>query len=152
MISTLAVLPLMLATVAGGPVAKGTASGRFARASDKTYTVAHAIAWVGSPFVSIVLSDQPFDVAAMGKDGAFDDSDLMAHGGASLTLNIDPETRAYVGMRTRDRTGSGADFRCEAPSLLTLAKTDATRIAGRFKCEEHDVTFDAPIVKVPGAK
>lgn len=153
MISTLAVLPLVLATVTEAPAAKGTASGTFARSSDKTYVVAHAIAWVGDPFLRVVLSDKPFDVAAMGKDGAFDDSDLMAHAGASLTLNIDPETRAYVGMRTRDQTGSGADFRCEDPSMLTLTRTtDATRLAGRFKCEEHDVTFDAPIVKVPGAK
>lgn len=37
------------------------------------------------------------------------------------------------------------------PFVLALA-ADRTRVAGRFKCEEHDVTFDAPIVKASGAK
>lgn len=152
MTSNLAVLPLVLALLAQGPGGNGTASGKFLRPPDKTYTVAHAIAWVGNPFVSVVLSDRPFDVAAMVKDGVVDDLDLMDHAGASLTLNIDRGTRAYVGMRTRDQPGSGADFRCEDPSALTLTTFDATRIAGRFKCEEHDVTFDAPILKLAGAK
>ena len=147
MITTLAVLPLVLATVADGPAAKGTASGKFATSSSKTYAVAHAVAWVGRSYVSVVLSDKPFDVAAMGADGVFDDIDLMEHPGVSLTLNLDPATRAYVGLRTRDQAGSGADFRCEDPAMLTLTRTDATHIAGRFKCEEHDVTFDAPFVK-----
>jgi hypothetical protein len=152
MIMTLAVLPFVLATAADGPAAKGTASGKFATSSGKTHAVAHAVAWVGPTYVSVVLSDKPFDVAAMGKDGVFDDVDLMGHAGVSLTLNLDPATRAYVGLRTRDRAGSGADFRCEDPAMLTLAKTDATHIAGTFKCEEHDVTFDAPIVKAAGAR
>jgi hypothetical protein len=151
-LTTLAVLPFVLATAADGPAAKGSASGKFATSSDKTYAVAHAVAWVGRSYVSVVLSDKPFDVAAMGKDGVFDDSDLMAHAGVSLTLNLDPATRAYVGLRTRDQSGSGADFRCEDPSMLTLTKTDATHIAGKFKCEEHDVTFDAPIVKASSAR
>jgi hypothetical protein len=152
MITTLAVLPLLLAAVADGPAARGTASGRFAASASKTYAVAHAVAWLGRSYVSVVLSDEPFDVAAMGKDGVFDDSDLMAHAGVSLTLNLDPATRAYVGLRTRDQAGSGADFRCEDPSMLTLTRADATHLAGTFKCEEHDVTFDAPILKVPSAR
>jgi hypothetical protein len=152
MISTLAVLPFVLAVAAEGPGANGTASGKFTRPGGPTYTVAHAVAWTGSTFLSVVLSDKPFDVAAMGEDGVFDDSDLMAHAGASLTLNLDPATHAYVGLRTRDGSGSGVDFRCEDASMLTLTKSDATRIAGTFKCEEHQVTFDAPMVKAPRAK
>lgn len=151
MIATLAVLPFALAVAADASAANGTASGKFARSQDHAYTVKHAIAWKGRTFLTVVLSEKPFDVAAMGKDGLFDDVDLMEHPAPSLTLNVDPERRAYVGMRTRDQAGSGADFRCEDPAMLTLTKLDEKRVAGRFKCEEHDVTFDAPIV-TPAAK
>jgi hypothetical protein len=30
---------------------------------------------------------------------------------------------------------------------LTLAKADATMVAGKFKCEEHDVSFEAAMSK-----
>ena len=151
-------LLLLALTIPAGGAGKGAASGTF-KYDDKTYTVVDAVAWNEAPFklsdgteirwVKAVLSDKPFDTAAMGKDGRYDDSDLMAHPSATLTITINAANGEFDGIRMRDDKGSGADFRCEGPGLLTVTKNDATTIGGRFKCMEHNVTFEAPILKAP---
>jgi hypothetical protein len=123
---------------------KASASGTF-DFRDKKYAPAHAVAFHEAPFVKVVLSDKAFD-PALGKDGDYTDSDLMAHPSGSMTITIDPERRELVGIRFRNDSGSGADFRCEGPGLLTVKKMDASSVAGTFKCEEHDVTFEAAIL------
>lgn len=132
--------------------ARASASGTF-KYDDKTYTVAHALAWRQDTFLMVVLSDKPFD-PKWGQDGTYTDSDLMEHPSASLTITIDAERRELFGIRMRDAAGSGGDFRCEGPGLLNLTKSDAASIAGTFKCKEHDVTFVAPFLAAskPAAK
>ena len=145
-LGTLSILGLAIPAASAG---NGSASGTF-NYNNKNYTATDAVAWNQDPFVKVVLSDKAFDRVAMAKDGRYDDSDLMAHPSASLTITIDNKNRSLVGIRLRDNAGSGADFRCEGPGLLTVTKSDAALIAGKFKCEEHNVTFDAPLLK--GAK
>jgi hypothetical protein len=156
--STLGTLLLLAVTIHAEAAAKGAASGTF-KYDDKTYTVVDAVAWNDLPvqlsdgtqirFVTAVLSDKPFDPAAMAKDGRYDDSDLMAHPSATLSIMINVTDGELDGIRMRDAAGSGADFRCKGPNLLTVTKNDATTIGGRFKCMEHNVTFEAPILKAP---
>jgi hypothetical protein len=147
-LSILVALPLLVLAVAGEPAGKGSASGTF-NFREKNYSAVDAMAWRDGGFLKVVLSDKPLDRAAMGEDGIYSDVDLMNHAGASLTITIDAEKREFVSIRLRNDTGHGADFRCEGPGLLTVTKADATAIAGRFKCMEHDVTFDAPVLKPP---
>jgi hypothetical protein len=139
--------PILAAIMTTEARANDATSGTF-KYNDKSYTATTALAWRQDPFVKVVLSDKPFD-PALGKDGRYDDSDLMAHPSASLTITLDAASRELVGIRLRDAKGSGADFRCEGPGLLTVTRADAGSIAGRFKCEDHDVSFDAPFLKVP---
>jgi hypothetical protein len=141
-LGTLSILGLAIPAVSAG---NGSASGTF-KYNAKSYTASDAVAWHQDPFVKVVLSDKPFDRLAMAKDGRYDDSDLMAHPSASLTITIDAKNRNLVGIRLRDDAGSGADFRCDGPGLLTVTKSDAAVIAGKFKCEEHNVAFDAPLL------
>jgi hypothetical protein len=145
--SLLCALPLLTLTIATESAAKDSASGTF-NYNDKSYAPTTAVGWREGTFLKVVLSDKPFD-PALGKDGRYDDSDLMAHPSGSMTITIDAQSRELFGVRFRDDRGSGADFRCEGPGLLTLTRADATSIAGKFKCEEHDVTFDAPVLKTP---
>ena len=143
-IPAVSLLALTATAAAADPAASGTFTYR-----DKKYAPSHAVAFVEGPFLKVVLSDKPFD-PALGKDGDYTDSDLMAHPSASLTITIDAESRELYGIRFRDDNGSGADFRCEGPGLLTLGKSPASKVAGAFKCEEHAVTFDAALL--PAAK
>jgi hypothetical protein len=133
----------LLLTAAVQAADEPAASGTF-EYHDKKYTPAHAVAFAG-PFTTVVLSDKPFD-PALGKDGSYDDSDLMAHSSASMTIMIDAERREFYRVRFRDDRGSGADLRCEDPAMLKLEKMDATVVAGSFKCEGHDVKFVAPML------
>lgn len=140
-------IALALALGAAGTVRaadKPAASGRFAY-NGKTYAASAAVAWRQDPFLKVVVSDRPFD-PALGRDGRYDESDLMAHPSASLTITIDAERRELVGIRLRDDRGSGADFRCEDPALLALGKSAPGSIAGTFKCEDYDVSFDVPFL------
>jgi hypothetical protein len=141
--ATLAVSLLTLATMVQA-AEKPSASGTFDY-GDKKYTPAHAVAFHEGRFVKVVLSDKPFD-PALGQDGAYSDSDLMAHPSATMTITIDAENRQFFGVRFRDDKGSGADLRCEDPALLRLAKFEPAVVAGSFKCEEHDVTFEAVVL------
>jgi hypothetical protein len=143
-IVTLSILTL---TTTVGAADKPSASGTFGY-NEKKYTPAHAVAFAEGPFLKVVMSDKPFD-PALGKDGSYTDSDLMAHPSASFTITIDSESRELFGIRLRDDKGSGADFRCEGPGLLKLEKMDASAVAGTFKCEEHDVKFDARVLPAP---
>jgi hypothetical protein len=140
-------LSLLALTTAVAAADKPSASGTF-EYHDKKYTASHAVAFIEGPFLKVLLSDKPFD-PALGKDGAYTDSDLMSHPSGSMVISIDAETRENAGIRFRDDRGSGADFRCEGPGLLTLKKGEPSRIAGTFKCEEHDVTFDAAVLPAP---
>lgn len=140
----LLVLPVLASLDAG---ASGSASGTFLR-DDKRYAAGAAVAWRSDPFLKVAITVKALD-PALGADGSYDDSDLMASS-PSLVITLDAQSRELVGIRLRDDTGSGADFRCEGPGLLTVTKADAASVAGKFKCEEHDVTFDAPLLK--GAK
>ena len=135
---------LLTLTTAAHAADKPTASGTFDY-RDKKYVPAHAVAFHEGPFIQVVLSDKAFD-PALGKDGSYTDSDLMAHPSGSMTITIDAETQRFFGVRFRDDQGSGGDFRCEDPGLLTLKKLEPTAVAGTFKCEEHDVTFDAVVL------
>lgn len=126
---------------------KASASGTF-QYDDKTYVAAHALAWREGDFLKVVLSDKPFD-PKWGEDGTYTDSDLMAHPSASFTITIDAERRELFGIRFRNDAGSGADFRCQGPGLLTLTKVESASVAGAFKCLEHNVTFVAPILATP---
>jgi hypothetical protein len=139
-------LALAAATPAGA-ADKPAASGQF-EYNGKKYGASTAVAFHQGPFLKVVVSDKPFD-PALGSDGGYDESDLMAHPSASLTITIDAESRELVGIRLRDDRGSGADFRCEGPGLLTLAKSAPTSIAGAFKCQEYDVAFDVPFLAAP---
>jgi hypothetical protein len=138
---------LLFLTTTAGAADKPSASGTFSY-NDKKYTPAHVVAFHEGPFLKVVMSDKSFD-PALGKDGSYTDSDLMAHPSASFTITIDVERRELFGIRFRDDKGSGADFRCEGPSLLKLEKMDASAVAGTFKCEEHDVKFDARVLPAP---
>jgi hypothetical protein len=140
-------LSLLILTTTVGAADKPSASGTFSY-HDKKYTPAHAVAFHEGPFLNVVTSDKPFD-PALGKDGSYTDSDLMAHPSASFTITIHSERRELSGIRFRDDKGSGADFRCEGPGLLKLEKMDASSVAGTFKCEEHDVKFDARVLPAP---
>lgn len=146
-VSTIAIAVAVGAAMTAGAADKPAASGTF-EYNGRKYTASTAVAWRQDPFLKVVVSDKPFD-PALGKDGQYDDSDLMAHPSASLTITIDAERRELVGIRLRDDRGSGADFRCEGPGLLTLAKGAPTSIAGAFKCEEYDVSFDVPFLAAP---
>jgi hypothetical protein len=153
-------LLLLALTVPAESAGKGSASGTF-KYHDKTYAVTDAVAWREEPIplsdgtkvqlVKAVLSDKPFDRAAMGKDGRYDESDLMAHPSASLSITIDAGKGELSDIRMRDDAGSGADFRCEGRGLLTVTKNDAATIAGKFKCQEHNVTFEAPYLNASKA-
>jgi hypothetical protein len=139
---------LLTLTTTVGAADKPSASGTF-EYNHKKYTAAHAVAFHEGPFLKVVLSDKPFD-PALGKDGAYTDSDLMAHPSASFTITIVSEDRQLFGIGFRDDKGSGADFRCEGPGLLKVEKMEASAVAGTFKCEEHDVKFDARVLSAPG--
>jgi hypothetical protein len=125
---------------------KPAASGTF-EYNGKKYSPVHAVAFAGA-FTTVVLSDKPFD-PALGKDGSYNDSDLMAHPSASMTIMIDAERREFYRVRFRDDRGSGADLRCEDPAMLKLEKMDASGVAGTFKCLDHDVKFVAPMLSAP---
>jgi len=144
----LGALSVLSVTLTAEAVDKGTASGSF-EYNEKKYTAAYAVAWHEGPLLKVGLSDKPFD-PALGQDGVYTESDLMAHPSASLRIIIDSERRQLVGIRLRDDHGSGADFRCEDPGLLTLKKLDAATVAGTFQCQEYNVTFEASIL--PAAK
>ena len=149
---------ILLMAAAAAPAGKGTASGTF-RYNDQTHTVAHAVAWGEEPmtlsdgtvlrFVTAALSSKPFDRAAMARDGAYDDMDLRNHPAASFTVVFNAKDGAFDRIRMFDQSGHGADFRCEGPGLLTLTRNDKASVAGKFKCQEHDLTFDAPILEAP---
>lgn len=139
---TAASLFALAATVNAGD--KPSASGTF-EYNEKRYAAAHAVAFHEAPFIKVVLSDKALDPKWAG-DGVYDESELMAHTSASLTITIAPEHRELFGIRYRDDKGSGADFRCENPERLKLEKMDASVVAGSFKCEETDVTFEAPML------
>jgi hypothetical protein len=138
---------LLALTTTVGAADKPSASGTF-EYNKKKYTPAYAVAFHEGPFVKVVMSDKPFD-PALGKDGNYDDSDLMAHPSASMTITIAAEERELFGIRFRDDKGSGADFRCEGAGLLKVEKMDASSVAGTFKCAEHDVKFDARMLPTP---
>src|SRR5687768_9191060 len=98
---------LLILTTTAGAADKPSASGTFSY-NDKKYTPAHVVAFHEGPFLKVVMSDKPFD-PALGKDGNYTDSDLMAHPSASFTITIDVEHRELFGIRFRDDNGSGAD-------------------------------------------
>jgi hypothetical protein len=149
---------LLLLAAAAGPAGKGSASGTF-HFRDKTHTVAHAVAWSAEPmtlsdgsvlrFVTAALSAKPFDRAAMARDGSYGDDDMRNHPAPVFTVVFNARDGAFDGVRMFDDTGHGADFRCEGPGLLTLSRNDKASVAGKFKCQEHDLTFDAPILETP---
>jgi hypothetical protein len=145
--SRTAIAVALVSAASAAAADKPPASGTFAY-NGKKYAASTAVAWRQDPFLKVVVSDKPFD-PAYAKDGAYDDSELMAHPSASLTITIDAERRELVGIRLRDDRGSGADFRCEGPGLLTLAKSAPASITGTFKCEEYDVSFDVPFLAAP---
>jgi hypothetical protein len=145
----LVALSLLALTTTAGAADTPSASGSF-EFRGKKYRPAHAVAQAG-PFLEVVLSDTPFDPRWAG-DGVLTESDLMAHPSISATIKIDAERRQFYRITFRDRDGSGADLRCEDPAVLTLNRIDATGVSGTFKCEEHDFTFDAPMLPASPGK
>lgn len=143
-------LVLFAATAAAAGDQAG--SGKFSF-RDVEYVAVDAIAWHTPgeyPSSQVALSDKPFDAAAIGADGVVDDTDLMAHAGATLMVSYMPEDNTVLGIRLRNETGHGADFRCEGQGLLTLTSVQESVIAGTFTCEEHQVSFTAPVLDTPG--
>lgn len=144
-------LAALVAPLAAFAADTGTASGTM-DAAGTVHRLAHAVAWVDphDPASRVVLaSTHPPDPAGAA-DGHYIDAELMGQEGGFLTVNFAADGSYVHGIRTRDLNGSGADFRCEGEGLLTLTRNDAARIAGTFACEEHEVTFDAPILQGPG--
>ncbi len=143
---------LILLASASAVAAEPTASGKFTF-RDVEYDAVHAVAWKTAgdyPSSQIAVSDKPFDAVAIDADGLVNDADLMAHPGATLMISFMPEDKHVLGITLRNDTGHGADFRCEGSGLLTLSKDDDSFIAGTFACEEHQVSFTAPLLSTPG--
>jgi len=149
---TILVSGILIAFAAAATAMEPAASGRFSVADD-AHTAADAVAWHGAgdyPLSRIAVSDKHFDSAAMVADGEIDDADLMDHTGASLLITYRREDLEVIGIRLRNRSGSGADFRCEGQGLLSLSRDDGQVVAGSFDCEEHQVSFTAPVLSTPG--
>lgn len=142
---------LLLLATAYTAAAEPTASGKFTF-REVEYVAVDAVAWnTGGdyPSIQIAVSNMPFDPAAIAADGIVNDADMMAHAGATLMISFMPEDLHVLGIRLRNDTGHGADFRCEGSGLLTISSDSDTSITGRFACEEHQVTFTAPMLATP---
>jgi hypothetical protein len=145
-------LLILLAASAPASAVEPAASGTFSF-RDVEYSAVDAVAWhTGGDYPSsqVAISDKPFDPTAIAADGVVNDADMMAHAGATLTITYMPEDHTVLGIRLRNETGHGADFRCEGSGLLAVTAADDSSIAGRFACEEHQVSFTAPVLATPG--
>jgi hypothetical protein len=143
---------LLLLAIASAVAAEPAASGKFTF-REVEYVAVDAVAWTTGgdyPSVQIAVSNLPFDPAVIAADGVVNDADLMAHAGATLMISYMPEDLHVLGIRLRNETGHGADFRCEGSGLLTITSDSEASIAGRFACEEHQVSFTAPVLATPG--
>jgi hypothetical protein len=148
---TLSALLVTLVTTSAAAAEPG-ATGKFLF-RDVEYIAVHAVAWrTGGdyPSTQIAVSDKPFDPAAIAADGVVSDADLSEHAGASLTISFMPEDKHVLGITLRNETGHGADFRCEGSGLLTVSSDEESLVTGSFSCEEHQITFTAPVLSTPG--
>lgn len=144
----LLVLFVTTSAVGAGPAASGKFSFR-----EVDYVAVDAVAWRTEgdyPVLQVAVSDKPFDPVAIEADGVVSDADLMTHAGASLVISYLPEDTHVLGIRLRNDSGSGADFRCEGAGLMSLSINDDAVIAGRFTCEEHQISFTARVLAAPG--
>jgi hypothetical protein len=136
-------LALLLATPA---LASSTASGNFT-VRDKTYTVADAVTWHGEHGIHILFSEKKLDAPQLLSDFALDVNDQFNLDHASLRITIYKTDGSSYALGFQNPDGSGGNSLCDNGKHLKIERLDDTSIAGRFACEENDVSFDLPLNK-----
>lgn len=122
------------------------ASGSF-HTGGKNYPVKDALAWQGKHGINVLVSEKKLDAPQLLSDFTLDVNDQFNLDGASMILTIYPQYGSSYSLSLRNADGGGGDLRCEKDEYLKIARLDETSIAGSFACEEHNVTFDLPLLK-----
>lgn len=139
---------LFSATAFAAPGASGSFQPR-----GKSYAVKDALAWHGKHGIQVLLSDKKLDAPQLLSDFTLDVNDQFNLDGASMMLTIYKTDGSRYSLSLRDTEGSGNGPRCDEGEHLKITRLDETSIAGSFVCEEHNVTFDLPVLKErPGTK
>ena len=121
------------------------ASGSF-HPRGKSYPVKDAIAWHGKYGIYVLVSEKTLDAPQLLSDFTLDVNDQFNLDGASMMLTIYKTDGSSYSISLRDAE-SGGDLRCDKGEYLKITRLDETSIAGSFVCEEHNLTFDLPVLK-----
>lgn len=142
-------LTLCLALILSAPaIAASAASGHFI-VKRKAYAVADAIAWQGQNGIEVLFGEKKLDAPQLLSDYALDVNDQFNLDGASMRITIYKIDGSSYALNFRSPDGSDGDPLCDKGDHLKISRLDKTSVAGRFICEDYDVTFDLPLITQP---